>query len=83
MGTIPSSRTENKVNVLLNDSSIRRLTEIECERLQGFPDDWTKYGDYDGKIKTVPKTQRYKQCGNAVTATIVMQIGLRLIKLMQ
>lgn len=65
------------------EKSIRRLTEIECELLQGFPQNWTKYGDYDGKIKTVPKTQRYKQCGNAVTATIVMQIGLRLIKLMQ
>ncbi|HFK5565299.1 TPA: DNA cytosine methyltransferase [Elizabethkingia anophelis] len=65
------------------ESDIRRLTEIECERLQGFPDDWTKYGDYDGKIKTVPKTQRYKQLGNAVTATIVMQIGLRLNKLIK
>lgn len=69
--------------VINNGLSIRRLTEIECELLQGFPQNWTKYGDYDGKIKTVPKTQRYKQCGNAVTATIVMQIGLRLIKLMQ
>lgn len=37
MGTIPAGRAENKVNVLLNDFKLRRLTEIECERLQGFP----------------------------------------------
>ncbi|OPC51829.1 hypothetical protein BAY06_03875 [Elizabethkingia anophelis] len=97
MGTIPSSRTENKVNVLLNDSSIRRLTEIECERLQGFPDDWTKYGVYEKQVwinkkegtfeivegvKEVPKTQRYKQLGNAVTAKIILEIGIRLKNLM-
>lgn len=77
--------------------SIRRLTEIECERLQGFPDNWTQFGVYEKQvwinkkqgtfkiiegIKEIPKTQRYKQLGNAVTATIVMQIGLRLKKLM-
>lgn len=79
MGTIPSGRTENKVNVLLNDMKIRRLTEIECERLQGFPDNWTKYGDYDGgEIKEISKTQRYKMCGNAVTVNVVQEIGNRL-----
>ncbi|MDV4025834.1 DNA (cytosine-5-)-methyltransferase [Elizabethkingia anophelis] len=98
MGTIPSSRTENKVNVLLNDSSIRRLTEIECERIQGFPDDWTKYGVYEKQVwinkkegtfeivegvKEIPKTQRYKQLGNAVTSKIITQIGIRLKKLLK
>lgn len=78
MGTIPSGRTENKVNVLLNDFQIRRLTEIECERLQGFPDNWTKYGNYDGAIKEISKTQRYKMCGNAVTVDVVAEIGKRL-----
>lgn len=52
-------------------NNIRRLTEIECERLQGFPDNWTEYGDYDGTIKKIPKTQRYNLMGNAVTTTIV------------
>lgn len=33
--------------VMINEYSIRRLTEIECERLQGFPDDWTKLGIYE------------------------------------
>lgn len=54
---------------------IRRLTPIECERLQGFPDDHTKYGIFDGEIKEVSKTQRYKQCGNAVTVDVVQAIA--------
>jgi len=78
MGTIPSGRTENKVNILLNDTKIRRLTEIECERLQGFPDDWTRFGNYDGEIKEISKTQRYKMCGNAVTVDVVESIVERL-----
>lgn len=64
---------------LIFTSNIRRLTEIECERLQGFPDDWTKWGNYDGKIKEIPKTQRYKLIGNAVTTNIVKLIGERLL----
>lgn len=58
---------------------IRRLTEIECARLQGFPDDWNKYGVFDGEVKEISSTQRYKQYGNAVTATIVKKIGERLL----
>jgi len=48
---------------------IRRLTPVECERLQGFPDDWTK---------GVSDTQRYKQMGNAVTVDVVEYIARRL-----
>ncbi|MFK8377709.1 DNA (cytosine-5-)-methyltransferase [Capnocytophaga canimorsus] len=59
-------------------SGLRRLTEIECERLQGFPDNWTKYGNYDGKIKEIAKTQRYKMLGNAVSVPVVEEIARRL-----
>ena len=59
-------------------SRMRRLTEIECERLQGFPDNHTKYGNYDGIIKPIAKTQRYKLIGNAVTVDIVELIAKRL-----
>jgi DNA (cytosine-5)-methyltransferase 1 len=61
---------------------IRRLTEIECERLQGFPDNWTKFGTNEkGETITISRTQRYKMCGNAVTVAVVEMIGQRLIKL--
>ena len=59
-------------------SGVRRLTEIECERLQGFPDNFTQYGDYNGIIKPIAKTQRYKLIGNAVTVDIVELIAKRL-----
>lgn len=56
--------------------TIRRLTPIECERLQGFPDDWTKY-DAEGKV--VSDTQRYKMCGNAVTTNVIQAVMEKLI----
>lgn len=59
-------------------NNIRRLTEIECERLQGFPDNWTEYGNYDGIVKKIPKTQRYKMLGNAVTVRVVEEIAKRI-----
>ena len=51
-------------------NSIRRLTPIECERLQGFPDGWTA-GQSD--------TQRYKMCGNAVTTNVIRDIMSKII----
>ena len=63
---------------VLFESNIRRLTEIECERLQGFPDNWTEFGNYDGEVKEIPKTQRYKMLGNAVTVKVVEEIAKRI-----
>ena len=51
--------------------TVRKLTPVECERLQGFPDNWTKYGK-DGEL--ISDAQRYKCCGNAVTTTVITAI---------
>lgn len=51
-------------------SRIRRLTPIECERLQGFPDSWTA---------GISDTQRYKCLGNAVTVNVIEAIARRLL----
>lgn len=60
---------------------IRRLTEVETERLQGFPDYWTLYGiDEKGEIIEISSTQRYKQMGNAVSVPIVKAVGLQIKK---
>ena len=64
----------NNIGVF-NGYRIRRLTPIECERLQGFPDNHTQYGNYNGEIKEMSNTQRYKQCGNAVTVDVVQAIA--------
>jgi len=74
-GIVPAL-CQGKSDLNIKDNyRIRRLTPIECERLQGFPDDHTKYGIYDGEVKEVSKSQRYKQCGNAVTVDIVALIA--------
>jgi DNA (cytosine-5)-methyltransferase 1 len=85
-GHVPAlcSQMSSGTHAVQNQSRIRRLTEIECERLQGFPDDWTKYGTNDkGKTITTSRTQRYKMCGNAVTVAVVKMIGDRLIQTIQ
>ncbi len=64
---------------VVNQYRIRRLTPIECERLQGFPDNHTEYGIYDGEVKKMSNTQRYKQCGNAVTVDVVKAVAEQLI----
>jgi DNA (cytosine-5)-methyltransferase 1 len=60
---------------LFDGYRIRRLTPIECERLQGFPDNHTAFGNYDGVVKPMSNTQRYKQCGNAVTVDVVSAVA--------
>lgn len=60
---------------LFDGYRIRRLTPIECERLQGFPDDHTSFGNYDGEVKSMSRNQRYKQCGNAVTVDVVQAVA--------
>ena len=52
-------------------STVRRLTPTECERLQGFPDQWTE-GQAD--------SHRYKQLGNAVAVPVVEWIIRRFIQ---
>ena len=56
----------NKDALIGHDMKIRRLTPIECERLQGFPDNWTE---------GVSDTQRYKCLGNAVTVNVIEYLG--------
>lgn len=51
---------------------VRRLTPLECERLQGFPDDWTKLDE-----KT-PDTPRYKALGNSMAVPVMRWIGERI-----
>ena len=61
-------------NGVIENKSIRRLTPIECERLQGFPDNWTQYGIYNGETKEVSNTQRYKMLGNGFTVDVIAHI---------
>lgn len=55
---------------------IRRLTPVECERLQGYPDNWTKYGA-DGNI--IADTARYRALGNSICVYCVERVYLGIL----
>ena len=58
--------------------AVRKLTPVECERLQGFPDDYTKI-PYRGKpAEQCPDTPRYKAIGNSWAIPVVQWIGKRI-----
>lgn len=64
---------EGANNLIPSERGVRRLTNTEVERLQGFPDGWTE-------AEGVPMTQRYKMCGNAVTVNTVEWIAQRIAR---
>jgi site-specific DNA-cytosine methylase len=68
-----------KTGVYKTNKGIRGLTPIECERLQGFPDNWTRLGIFDGEKKEISDSQRFKMLGNAVSVPVVSAIGKRMI----
>jgi DNA (cytosine-5)-methyltransferase 1 len=54
---------------LIMDSVVRRLTPMECERLQGYPDGWTDIGEWTdtkGKKHKDADSPRYKALGNSI-----------------
>lgn len=55
---------------------IRRLTPIECERLQGYPDNWTKYGA-DGT--EIADTARYRAIGNSICVFCAERVYLGIL----
>ena len=64
--------------VMQPDMSVRRLTPTECERLQGFPDNWTRI-PYRGKdADACPDGPRYKALGNSMAVNVMRWIGQRI-----
>ena len=80
----PTLRASNNANSnqhgnghlsVVNDrKKVRRITPVECERLQGFPDDWTKMSS---------DSTRYSQLGNAVAVPVVGWIGKGIVSVME
>ena len=61
-------------------ASVRRLTPLECERLMGWPDDWTAF-KADGTAQA--DTNRYRQCGNGVASPVAEWVGQQVLNLRQ
>ena len=60
---------KDNFNGLTDGAKVRRLTPLECERLQGFPDGWTDIGEWtdpNGKVKQTSDSARYKALGNSI-----------------
>ncbi|WP_212741511.1 DNA cytosine methyltransferase, partial [Bifidobacterium moukalabense] len=53
--------------------TVRRLTPLECERIQGFPDGWTDI-PWKGK-EHAPDSPRYKALGNSMAVPVMRWIG--------
>jgi DNA (cytosine-5)-methyltransferase 1 len=60
---------------------IRNVTPIESERIQGLPDNWTKYGVFDSEVKEIPKNKRYELAGNGVSIPVIKSIGKAILQL--
>jgi len=63
---------------VMHSMAIRRLTPKECERLQGFPDDWTKIPYRNKDADQCPDGPRYKACGNSMAVPVMRWIGERI-----
>lgn len=76
--TIKATQYKNGDNQpkVTDGARIRRLTPLECERLQAFPDNWTQFGKDD---EVISDTQRYKMAGNAVTVNVIQATFERLL----
>ena len=57
---------------------VRRLTPLECERLQGFPDNWTRIPWKGKPADKCPDGPRYKACGNSMAVPVMRWIGERI-----
>ncbi|GAI21442.1 unnamed protein product, partial [marine sediment metagenome] len=68
--TIRTAKGGGHLPSVLKDLRMRRLTPVECERLQGFPDGWTE---------AISDTNRYKCLGNAVTVNVIEFLGRRIM----
>ena len=70
----PGPRRDDEASLVASQSSVRRLTPTECERLMSWPDGWTAV---DGE--ETPDGRRYAACGNGVVANVSEWIGRRIM----
>jgi DNA (cytosine-5)-methyltransferase 1 len=69
---------ERDTHGVVEDLYVRRLTPIECERLQGFPDNWTLVNH---RNKPAADGPRYKALGNSMAVPVMRWIGKRIFAL--
>jgi DNA (cytosine-5)-methyltransferase 1 len=68
----------NRTPALMHGMAVRRLTPVECERLQGFPDEYTAIAWRKKPASECPDGPRYKALGNSWAVPVVRWIGKRI-----
>jgi DNA (cytosine-5)-methyltransferase 1 len=63
---------------VMQNMSVRRLTPVECERLMGFPDEYTRIPWRNKPAENCPDGHRYKALGNSMAVPVVRWIGARI-----
>lgn len=71
---------KDATDLVTNPQRVRRLTPVECERLQGFPDNHTRIPYRNKPADQCPDGPRYKAIGNSKAVPVVRWIGERLKK---
>jgi DNA (cytosine-5)-methyltransferase 1 len=71
--------SSDMVNLVIHEKQVRRLTPREAERLQGFPDDWTKIPYKNKSADKCPDSLRRKAIGNSMAVPVMRWIGERII----
>ncbi len=61
-----------------SDTIVRRLTPVECERLMGFPDNYTRIPWRGKPEEECPDGHRYKACGNSMCVNVMRWLGMRI-----
>lgn len=69
-----------KADICADNMQVRRLTPVECERLQGFPDNYTRIPWRGKPAEQCPDGPRYKALGNSMAVPVMRWIGERLIE---
>ena len=75
-----NSNPMTEASMLVGGSAVRRLTPVECERLQGMADDYTLIPWRGKPASECPDGPRYKAIGNSKAVTVVRWIGRRLLQ---
>ena len=75
VGALAASPGAKQASHVLEELCVRRLTPLECERLQGFPDGWT---DVEYRGKPACDTPRYRALGNSMAVPVIRWIGKRM-----
>lgn len=73
--TLKATMGDQMPHVAIPPMAVRRLTPMECERLQGFPDNWSRIPWLGKSEEDCPDCPRYKCCGNSMAVPVMRWIG--------